>query len=287
MDEKILTGSSVDKILEEFCKKNKVNKDDIQYEVIEEAKSGFLGIFGSKKAQIKITSFGIKQEIMDFIENFLEKMGLEFVDIEEHETKDSFNYHIVGSSEPGFLIGKEARFLNTMQYLVNRIFESRPEAKRIYLDVDNYKERQAEQIIKKYEPVLDRVVDNQKPYTLEPMDGNIRRVIHKYIEDRPEISTLTIGDGKYKRIVVFPKDYDQTKIRRRAYNPTSRRPQNHNKPRNPNSNTDNTNNTNKTSHNHKQNNNKAHSQDVAGKKPFRPRKKTYRKPKKHVENNAD
>lgn len=269
MDAKILTGSSVDKILEDFCKKNKINKDDIQYEVIDQGKNGFLGLFGSKKAQIKITSFGVKQEIMDFIEQFLDKMGIEFVDIEESESKDSYNYHIVGSSEPGFLIGKEARFLNTMQYLVNRVFENRTESKRIYLDVDNYKERQAEQVIRKYEPVLDRVVDNQKPYTLEPMDGNIRRVIHKYIEDRPEISTLTIGDGKYKRIVVFPKGYDQTKIRKRSYNPPSRRPH-----------------TNKAK-NTKPSEKTSHSQDNPNKKTFKPRKRPYRKPKKQSDNNAE
>ncbi len=271
MDAKILTGNSVDKIIDEFCKKNKINKNDVQYEVIEEGKSGFLGLFGSKKAQVKITSFGIKQEILEFLEQFLDKMGVEFVDIEESETKDSLNYHIVGSSEPGFLIGKESRFLNTMQYLVNRIFESRTEAKRIYLDVDNYKERQAEQVIKKYEPVLDRVVDNQKPYTLEPMDGNIRRVIHKYIEDRPEISTLTIGDGKYKRIVVFPKGYDQTKIRKRSYNPPSKR-NNNNRAKTPNS---------------KRNENNPQQKDSRPKSTYKPRKRPYRKPKKQSDNNAE
>lgn len=273
MEAKILTGSSVENIIEEFCKKNKIKADDIQYEVIEEGKSGFLGLFGSKKAEIKITSFGIKQEILEFIERLLDKMGVEFVDIEQEETDDSFNYHIVGSSEPGFLIGKEARFLNTMQYLVNRIFENRTEAKRIYLDVDNYKERQAEQIIKKYEPVLDRVVENNKPYTLEPMDGNIRRVIHKYIEERPEISTLTIGEGKFKRIVVFPKGYDQTKIRKRSYNPPSKRTNSNYKSRN---------------HNEEKNAQSNHTKNAtSAKAPFKPRKKPYRKPKKQTDNNAE
>ena len=271
MEPKVLTGNTVDKILEEFCRKHKIKADDIQYEIIEEGKSGFLGFIGSKKAEIKITSFGIKQEIMDFLEKFLDKMNIEFVDIEEHETADSFNYHIVGSSEPGFLIGKEARFLNTMQYLVNRIFEGRSEAKRIYLDVDNYKERQAEQVIRKYEPVLDRVVSNNKPYTLEPMDGNIRRVIHKYIEDRPEISTLTIGDGKMKRIVVFPKGYDQTKIRKRSYSPPSRRP----------------NNTNRGKGEDPRSTRKTSNTNANPKTGYKPRKKPYRKQKKQTDSDAE
>lgn len=223
MEPIVLTGSTVEKILEEFCQAKKVKLDDIKYEIIEEGKSGFLGFFGSKKAEIRITTFGSKQEVHNFLAELLDKMEIEFVDIEIDETDDSYNYHIVGSSDAGFLIGKESRFLNNMQYLVNRIYEGRDGFKRIYLDVDNYKERQAEQIVRKYEPVIDKVVSNQKPYTLEPLDPNIRRVIHKFIEGRPEISTLTIGDGKKKRIVIFPKGYDQTKIRKRSYMPPNKR----------------------------------------------------------------
>lgn len=230
MEPTVLTGSSVEKILKEFSQAKKIELDDIKYEVIEEGKSGFLGFFGAKKAEIKITSFGSKQEVHDFLTELIDKMGVEFVDIETEEKEDSFNFHVVGSSDAGFLIGKEGRFLNNMQYLVNRIFEGREGFKRIYLDVDDYKDRQAQHIIRKYEPVLDKVVSNQKPYTLEPLDPSVRRVIHKYIEDRPEISTLTIGDGKKKRIVVFPQGYDQTKIRKRSYMPPNRRKGNYPKP---------------------------------------------------------
>lgn len=274
MEAIVLTGSSIKKILEEFCSEHKIKLNDVQYEVIDEGKSGFLGFIGSKKAQIRIISFGIKQEVLKFLENLLEKMNIEFVDIEESETEDSLNYHIVGSSDPGFLIGKEARFLNNMQYLINRIFENETGTKRIYIDVDNYKERQAEQVIRKYEPILDRVVSNQKPYTLEPLDPNIRRVIHKFIESRPEISTLTIGEGKMKRIVVFPKDYDQTKIRKRSYAPHSRRPNNHNQ-----------------ENNDKPKSNRPQSKSATPanntKSVYKPRKKPYRKPKKHSDSETE
>jgi len=298
MEPIILTGNTVGKILEEFCRERKVKADDVQYEVIEEGKSGFLGFIGSKKAQIKVTSFGIKREVMEFLEKLLDKMDIEFVDIEESETDDSFNYHIVGSSDPGFLIGKEARFLNNMQYLVNRIFEVRKEAKRIYLDVDNYKERQAEQIIRRYEPVLDRVVSNKKPYTLEPLDPNIRRVIHKYIETRPEIGTLTIGDGKMKRIVVFPKGYDQAKIRKRSYSPSYRRGNNNSNTTTTNNNNDSNGNSssNKNTNNHPKSNssakgNRPNSKNTTAttnaKTGFKPRKRPYRKPKKQQDSDSE
>lgn len=274
METIVLTGSSVEKILEEFCRERKIKRDDVQYEVIVEGKSGFLGFIGSKKAQIKINSFGTKHEIMEFLKNLLDKMEIEFVDIEESETEDSYNYHIVDSSDPGFLIGKEARFLNNLQYLINRIFEDRLKTKRIYLDVDNYKERQAEQVIRKYEPVLDRVVSNQKPYTLEPLDPNIRRVIHKFIEGRPEISTLTIGDGKLKRIVVFPKDYDQAKIRKRSYTPPVKRGNpSQGIPERPN--------------NRPQSKSNAATTATTAKTGFKPRKKPYQKPKKHQDSDSD
>ncbi len=223
MDSKILTGSTVESILKKFCQENNINKNDVNYEVIEEGKSGFLGFIGGKKASIKIVSFGDKQKVLAFIKGLLEKMGVDYVDIDVNEKNDSVTYHIVGSDDAGFLIGKEARFLNNMQYLVNRIFETRENRKRIYIDVDDYKKRQAETITKKYMPIFDKVVANQKPYTLEPLDPNIRRILHQYIDENDSLSTLTIGDGKRKRIVVFPKGYDQSKIRKRSYIPPKKR----------------------------------------------------------------
>ena len=73
MEAIVLTGSSIKKILEEFCSEQKIKLNDVQYEVIDEGKSGFLGFIGSKKAQIRIISFGIKQEVLKFLENLLEK----------------------------------------------------------------------------------------------------------------------------------------------------------------------------------------------------------------------
>lgn len=227
MEQEVLTGKSVEKILEDFCESKNLHQDEVEYKIIDEGKNGFMGLIGSKKATIRIISYGRAKKIKIFLETLIKKMDIDFEEVSVEENDDSISLRIIGSDDPGFLIGKEARFLNNLQYLINRAFENREESKRIYIDVDNYKERQAENIIKKYEPIFNKVIDNQKPYTLEPLDPNFRRVIHQHLESIDEISTLTIGDGKRKRIVIFPKDYDQTKIRKRSYMPQNRRNNNY------------------------------------------------------------
>ncbi len=42
------------------------------------------------------------------------------------------------------MIGKNGSMLDNLQYLLNRVFENDRQVERIYLDVDGYRERQAD-----------------------------------------------------------------------------------------------------------------------------------------------
>ena len=93
--------------------------------------------------------------------------------------------------------------LDNLQYLINRIFETDRQVEKIYLDVDGYRERQADIFIKPYIPKILQVKLSGKSITLEPMTASQRRIIHRFVEKENGLRTLTIGEGEKKRIVIF------------------------------------------------------------------------------------
>ncbi|HNX00366.1 MAG TPA: R3H domain-containing nucleic acid-binding protein [Candidatus Cloacimonadota bacterium] len=197
-------GNSVQEILREFADEQHVNSHQIKYEVLQEGTPGFLGFLGKKKTTLLIHLSDIQELLSNFTTTLLTKMKTDFDSVLVKKEGDSYLVSVVGSREPGFIIGKEGRMLENLQFLLNRIFEKEAGQDKIYFDVDGYKERQEDKLIRRIKPLIDRARENQQSITLDPMNPAERRIIHKYVENDTQLRTLTVGEGKMKRIVVFP-----------------------------------------------------------------------------------
>jgi predicted RNA-binding protein Jag len=44
-----------------------------------------------------------------------------------------------------------------------------------------------------------------KEYRLQPMAPAVRRFAHKYLAQKPGIKTSSEGEGKWRKVVVYPK----------------------------------------------------------------------------------
>lgn len=146
----------------------------------------------------------VTEVLKEFTITLLKKMKVDFEAVLVKKEGDSYFVSVVGAKEPGFVIGKEGRMLENLQYLLNRVYERETGQDKIYLDVDGYKERQEEKLIRRVKPLLERARTEQQSITLDPMNPAERRIIHKYVENDHHLRTLTVGEGRMKRIVVFP-----------------------------------------------------------------------------------
>lgn len=103
--------------------------------------------------------------------------------------------------------------LETIQYLLNRVFENEKNLDRIYLDADGYRQRRESQFLNRYIPEIKKVKIHGKSLTLEPMSPGERRIIHRHIERDKGLRTLTIGEGENKRIVIFSSKQKESEVR--------------------------------------------------------------------------
>jgi len=197
------SGVSVEEIIRTFRREHNIKDHELKYEILKRPSKGFFGLFANKVALVRFQLPENEDRIRLFTESLLGKMGISFGTINTKREGKTLFLTVDGIVETGFIIGKNGSMLETIQYLINRVFEGDRQIERIYLDTDGYRQRREDQFLNKFLPRINKIKTSGNTLTLEPMSPGERRIIHRHIEKDKGLKTLTIGEGENKRIVVF------------------------------------------------------------------------------------
>jgi spoIIIJ-associated protein len=106
----------------------------------------------------------------------------------------------------GVLIGRRGDSLAALQFMTNVILSKRfRKWPRVVIDVQGYRARREQSLQSLGVRVADRVRRNRRPFTLEAMPANDRRIIHLSLRDRTDVETYSVGEGAARRVVIAPK----------------------------------------------------------------------------------
>ena len=209
-------GKSTEAIVKQFMKEFSLNdRESFTYEILEEGTKGFL-IFGRKPTVLKFNVPESTESLKEFVGKFLDKIDVKAKEVKVTTTDKAINVVIVEPDNPGFLIGKDARFLDSFQHILNRR-NTVDNVKRIpvILDVDDYRERRTQEILRKANFIISKVKNREKSFAMEAMNSQDRKLVHQLIERDKDLRTLTVGKGEMKKIVIFPaKNFDQLRNKR-------------------------------------------------------------------------
>ena len=128
----------------------------------------------------------------------LQKMldGLDLQTKVEEFTMDGSTLLHIATVEPGRLIGKHGQTLSQLQFLLNRILQrANPDAPRVTVDCERYRERQRDDILKKVLDAADRVRRWGEAVKIGPFNAFDRRVIHLHMEKDRELEAVSEGEG--------------------------------------------------------------------------------------------
>lgn len=224
-------GRSTSKVIENFMKEFDLTLDDFKFEVLEKGSTSFLNLFGSKNAKIRFTLSDSNQYLIDFTKELLSKMGFSYGNLEINTTGKIHHIEIKNAIEAGHIIGKDAKLLDSIQYLLNQLVNRSPESSfKVQLDVDGYRNRRREALLNKVSSISGKVKKRKKSITLEPMHSAHRRIVHQFIEKEPDLKTMTVGKGEFKRVVIFPADQEMPQKDHQKKGPRRRRPRKTKKP---------------------------------------------------------
>ncbi|OCA02800.1 r3h domain [Akkermansia glycaniphila] len=146
---------------------------------------------------------------MDLIEvakkslgDILNAMGFAYdVDVTE---EDGVVCLQIASEDARFLIGEDGDRLDDLQYLVNRMIQNvLPDAPRVKVDCDHYREKSEERLLGKARSLAERVLESGEEQKMPPLNAYHRRLVHNALKEIEGVVTVSEdGDDRYKRITI-------------------------------------------------------------------------------------
>lgn len=201
-----ISAKTVSDAITEACRKFGVTSDKLDYEVVEEGSSGFLGI-GSKpaviKAGVKVEKLSVDGVAKKFLNDIFAAMNMEVVvNVCYNETDNSMDIELSGE-EMGILIGKRGQTLDSLQYLTNRVANKMQDGYvRVKLDTEDYRRRRKQTLENLAKNIAGKVKRTRRSVFLEPMNPYERRIIHSALQSDSAVSTHSEGEEPYRRVVV-------------------------------------------------------------------------------------
>lgn len=198
-------GKSTSAVINNFMNEFDLNINDFKFEILEEGASNFFRLFKSRPAKVRFILPDSNGAIRDFLEQLLTRLQVNFGEIKIQKNDKEYLINILNVPDPGFIIGKDARILDSIQHIIGQIINKTEKMHyHVHLDVNDYRERRMNALLEKVNDLAQKVKKKGKSITLEPLTAANRRLVHQFIEKDGELRTMTVGEGDIKRIVILP-----------------------------------------------------------------------------------
>jgi spoIIIJ-associated protein len=122
--------------------------------------------------------------------------------------KDDATIHLtLSAADSGMVIGRRGQTLDALEHLVSRIVfrDDGDRGLRIALDVAGYRQRREESLRQLAYRLAGKAKETGAVVTLNPMSPRDRRVVHLALQADPDVSTISQGEGSYRRLLITPQ----------------------------------------------------------------------------------
>lgn len=202
MREITATGQTVDEAVQSALEQLNTSRDQVEVSIIDEGKKGLFGVFGAKRAIVKVSLVKNKiQEAEKFIRDVVSKMNVE-ADVTTTVEGNHVTFELTGENI-AVLIGKRGQTLNALQYLVHLVVNK--EGNQYYtvtLDAEGYRRRRKETLEALALRMAEKAKRIDKKVALEPMPAFERKVIHSVLQNNSEVSTYSDGVEPHRHVVI-------------------------------------------------------------------------------------
>ena len=208
-------------------------REDVQVEIVERAKSGFLGI-GASPAVVRVSYEApdeaaapeapapvVKEEapapeesvnaeeldadhaaVYNFLSGLMQHMGVAAVITMTDKEDGGINVELSGKGM-GAVIGCRGETLDAIQHLTNyAVNRGRDERLHISVDAEAYRAKREDALVRLAEKMAAKAIKYKRSMALEPMNSYERHVIHAALQDYEGVTTSSIGSEPNRRVVV-------------------------------------------------------------------------------------
>jgi len=155
------------------------------------------------------TATGDLGPIGEFILGVVERMDLGPFEVSESEEGRFVVYQLAGPAAEE-LTAADGRATEAIQLLANQAAgRLSDEPKRVVVDAEGDRERREEFLGRMAERAARRAKDTTRAVALDPMNARDRRGIHMALREMEGVATMSVGEGRYRQVVVVPEGADE------------------------------------------------------------------------------
>ena len=212
-----ISAKTVEEAIQIALKELGARRSEVSVTVLNEGKIGILGL-GSEEARVLVErlspedgeEYNLRETAREVLETLLEMMDVDgevmHRTIKGNDNSDEPTSYIgfdIQGDDLGIIIGRRGQTLACLQYILRLIVGHQTKTwEPIVLDVEGYKQRRQESLKVLAKRVAQQVKERKTSFTLEPMPAYERRIIHLTLATDPELSTVSIGQGESRKVVV-------------------------------------------------------------------------------------
>lgn len=161
------------------------------------------------KGESKGTVEGEIGEVGEFIKGVVERMALGEFRISESAEGDFCVYELRG--EAALAIGTgDGRAVDALQLLGNQFaMRNSDDSPRVVVDAEGDADKRTDFLSRLAKRAADRAGETKRSVALDPMNGRDRRILHVTLKDIEGVATMSVGEGRYRQVVVVPEGADE------------------------------------------------------------------------------
>ena len=200
MEVKVYEGKELETILEEVKEDLQITDNDFVYKK-EEIKGSLL-----KKGSTKVYVYSltdIQEYAKDILSELTKGMGIETT----FEVKIRENQILIKmySDNNPLLIGAQGRTLQALNTIIRQIINNPISVyPNIYLDVENYKDKQQARLERLAKNLAREVVKTKIEVKMDNMNAYERRIVHNILSTYNKVQTVSEGEEPNRHVVIKP-----------------------------------------------------------------------------------
>lgn len=211
-----MSAKTVEEAIKQALARLGKKREEVEISVLSEGSRGILGI-GAEEARILVAvrppvagedEGAVARQVL---EELLHAMGIRarievrHQEVATAEGMPSVTLDILGE-DLGLLIGRRGETLSALQLITNLILSQKLHRwAKVAVDVEGYRQQREQSLKSLAQRMADRVRQERRPTMLEPMPPHERRIVHLALQDCPDVTTHSIGEGGERKVVISPK----------------------------------------------------------------------------------
>ena len=144
-------------------------------------------------------------QVGEYVLGILERMDLGPFEITENREGDLDIFEIRGPAATELARG-EGRSVDALQLLANQAaMRLDADAPRVVVDIEGSAEARESLLDRLAKRVARRARESGRSVALDPMNARDRRLVHVALRDDEEVATMSMGEGRYRQVLVVPR----------------------------------------------------------------------------------